>query len=80
MPGGNKPMSRTQKPQACKSCGRLIVFLITQTGKRIPINWDSLDRNEQNFITQAGEVDYEHKRHISHFADCPEAKHFRRPR
>lgn len=76
----NKYQTKPQQPKPCKSCGKLIVFLETKSNKKIPINWDSLDAEEQRFLTEAGSVDYEHGRHISHFADCPEAKNFRRGR
>lgn len=53
----------------CKSCGKEIVFLRTSTGKAIPVNKETTD---------AADEYYDKERHISHFADCPAAKDFRR--
>lgn len=70
----------TQSPKPCKSCGKPIVFLLTKAGKTIPINWDSLNDTEKNFLRTAGPVEFDPARHFTHFRDCPAAKDFRKPR
>jgi len=57
--------------QHCRACQAAIVFLKTKTGKSIPINADTV---------RVGDTDFDHTRHKSHFADCPQASQFRKPR
>ena len=53
----------------CRSCQARIVWLRTKAGKRIPVDAGTVE---------AGAKEYDPKRHISHFATCPEAAKFRR--
>jgi hypothetical protein len=55
----------------CKSCKKPIVFLKTDTGKIIPVDAETVDAADEHF-------DFE--RHKSHFATCPEAAKFRKPK
>lgn len=54
---------------SCKSCGADIVFLRTVNGKNMPVNADTVE---------PGDVDYEHGRHVAHWATCPQASQHRR--
>lgn len=74
----NKPHDLRQKPKPCRSCGKEIVFLSTNSGKKIPVNWESLHDDEKKFVTEAGPVEFDRTRHKTHFADCPAAKEFRK--
>jgi len=63
------------KTQKCRACGKEIVFLRAsrpnpKTGKRglVPVNAETVNHDDYQF--EAG-------RHVSHFADCPEADRFR---
>lgn len=52
----------------CRSCGVSIVFLVTATGGKLPINADTV---------REGDQEYDKARHVSHFATCPDAASFR---
>jgi hypothetical protein len=65
-PGGMRGVEETMK---CKGCGREIVFLRTATGNAIPVNKETTDAVDEYF---------DKNRHVSHFADCPEANRFRK--
>lgn len=56
---------------SCRSCGEDIVFLRTAAGRPMPVNADTVE---------PGDTDYEHGRHVSHFATCPAADQHRKPR
>jgi hypothetical protein len=67
----------------CRACGEAIVFLQTlnaKTGKRgrMPVNVLPTDKKFRG--PNAGEIDYLHGIHQSHFATCPEAGRFRSDR
>jgi len=48
----------------CRGCGEGIVWVITKNGKRAPMNMKPDENNKP----------------VSHFATCPEAARFKRPR
>lgn len=57
----------------CSSCGADIVWFRTKSGKRMPVDertTQPTDREDQLDL----------KRHVSHFATCPNADQHRRPR
>lgn len=62
----------------CKSCGKEIYFLKTLSGKSIPVNGDSLHKNELEAVKNKIEVSFDRTRHVTHFRDCPSAKEFRK--
>ena len=65
----------------CKKCGREILFLKTTAGARIPVNADSVSVNQQSGIIAGFDVYFDPKEgHRTHFADCPFANKFRKPR
>jgi len=53
----------------CRKCNAEIVFLRTATGKMMPVDANTV---------KPGDVNYEHHKHTSHFATCPEADRFRK--
>lgn len=55
----------------CRSCGAQIVWFKTAQGKNIPVNAETVE---------PGDEQLELPRHISHFATCPNANTWRRPR
>lgn len=55
----------------CRSCGAAIVFLRTAAGRSMPV--DAID-------VLPDDTTYDAKRHVSHFATCPEAKLWRKPK
>lgn len=46
-----------------------MVWLPTAAGKREPVNAETVAE---------GDVQFDHRRHVSHFSDCPQAARFRR--
>ena len=63
----NEP--RKHPVRDCGSCGAAIVFLTTAAGRLIPVNAATVDPADDAF---------DYKRHVSHFADCPQAKQWRK--
>lgn len=59
----------------CKKCNADIVFLKTNSGKLIPVNFSSLSAKE---ILSNKEITFDHNIHITHFSDCPFAYEFRK--
>lgn len=53
----------------CRACRERIVFLTTTTGKKMPVNADTVEPDDDTFQPD---------RHESHFATCAEAEQFRR--
>ena len=58
----------TQTP-LCRSCGAAIIFLPTKAGKKMPIDFETVE---------AGDVAFDPKKHRSHFATCPDAAKYRK--
>ena len=56
----------------CRSCGEEIVWLDTDSGKKIPVDADTV------FDKEATVFDPEQM--ISHFATCPDADKWRKPK
>jgi len=89
-------MSRTdlRKIDKCKACEGAIVWCETSTGARMPVDAaPSEDGNVILFPTvdhkwvamvlskdEAVRLDVKRERHKSHFATCPAAARFRRPK
>ena len=48
----------------CRSCGAEIRFLKTHSGATMPVNAETVEPGDELF---------DYKRHISHFATCPDA-------
>jgi hypothetical protein len=55
----------------CSKCNAEMVWLKTKTGKAMPVDAATV---------KEGDVEYEHGRHISHFATCKFAVKFRKPK
>ena len=55
----------------CRSCGAEIVWLKTAAGKNMPIDAETWE---------PGDDEFDHKRHTSHFATCPDSNQHRRSR
>ena len=55
----------------CRGCGARIVFLTTDSGKKTPVDADTVEPEDEEF---------EWGRHESHFAKCPQSGQFRRSR
>jgi len=62
-------------PTQCKSCGAKIIFMKTNTEKYIPVDFSSVD----NHKIIAVDI-FDPKKHISHFATCPNAAKHRKLR
>jgi hypothetical protein len=57
--------------ERCKACNAEIVWLATTGGKRMPVNAESVGRDDHVF---------DYQRHVSHFATCEAASEFRKKR
>lgn len=55
----------------CRSCRAKIIFLPTAAGKSMPVDADSVKPEDEEFDA---------KKHISHFSQCPNANQHRKPR
>lgn len=55
----------------CRSCNARIIFLETSTGKKMPVDADTVEPGDELF---------DGKRHTSHFASCPNANQHRKAR
>jgi len=53
----------------CRACGALIIFLRTKAGKQAPVDAHSVEPTD---------VEFDPKKHATHFASCPKADEFRR--
>ena len=62
-------MRETEHISNCKSCRAEIVFLRTKARKLIPVNAETVERDEFQF---------DPKKHKAHFATCPDADDFRK--
>ena len=62
-------MSNHLKTVPCRSCGQLIVFLPTASGKTMPVDAESVTEGDEEFNPKA---------HVSHFSTCPDAAKFRK--
>lgn len=54
----------------CRSCNALMIFLKTSSGKRMPVDAETVE---------AGDHTYDHRKHKSHYATCPDAAKYRKP-
>ena len=79
----------------CRACGAEIMFIKTKAGKTIPVDTESrrffpekdgkelfvmLDGSTKRGRSVMAEIDGTEIGFISHFATCPEADSFRKPR
>ncbi len=64
----------------CKSCKKEIVFLQTNSGSAIPVDYNSLSISEQSWLIGKQKLIFNKFKHVSHFATCPDAKKFRKPK
>lgn len=55
----------------CRSCNAKVIWFATDSGKRMPINADTVEPEDD-------ELDL--SRHVSHFATCQFAAQHRKPR
>jgi hypothetical protein len=55
----------------CRSCSAKIIFLETAAGRKMPVDADTVESDDETF---------DGSRHTSHFAVCPAADKHRRPR
>lgn len=66
-----QPLDRAEGFPQCVSCGAAIVWFITKNLKRMPVDASSVD---------PADTKLDLKKHISHFATCPNAAKHRRAR
>ena len=55
----------------CKTCRARIIFLSTSSGKKMPVDADTVEADDEEFDSS---------RHVSHFRTCKQADQHRRPR
>lgn len=66
----------TPRISRCRSCDASIVWMITNTGSRMPVDADSVDESELEWFS--GFPVFDPQEHQSHFATCPNANQHRR--
>jgi len=70
----------------CQSCGAPIVWAVTDSGKRMPVDPRVVDGGKLKLYVAAGVVRVRHVAapdgalHRPHFATCPDAESWRRRR
>ena len=62
----------------CKSCGANMAWVLTANGRYMPVEYTSLSVEEKTELNLCQPVKFAYGRHISHFANCPNAKTFRK--
>lgn len=60
-----------RRKSRCQACGAELIWLKTAIGSNMPTNADAVLEDDQLFDST---------RHTSHFATCPSADKFRRPK
>lgn len=55
----------------CDACRARIIFLPTAFGKRMPVDADTVDEEDEV---------YEHGKHVAHWGTCTKPDQFRKPR
>ena len=90
--GERSEHGQSERPQAaemsvqtsrCRSCDDAIVWMETKTGRRMPVNADSVDEADLEWLPASpGRFKatplFDPDQHESHFATCPEADTHRR--
>lgn len=66
----------------CKKCNAQIYYLETHSGAHIPVNADSISERQKSGIIGGFKILFDPKKekHITHFATCPFADKFRKPK
>jgi len=65
----------------CKKCNTQIYYLETHSGSRIPVNADSISESQKSGMIGGFNIKFDPKAgHITHFATCPYADQFRKPK
>jgi len=75
-------------PLTCKACGTPLIWAKTEKGASIPIDLQPARPEYGNIVLQYGlagppradMVKPGHGTHVAHYATCPEAGRFRRPK
>lgn len=62
----------------CKKCDAEILFLRTSKGNLIPVDVESVSRDEQHDLKQGKDVLFVRGQHITHFSSCKFADDFRK--
>lgn len=77
----------TVQTSRCDSCDAAIVWMKTSNDKNIPVDADSIDEANLEFVhnERAGRPDYrsplfDPDEHVTHFRTCPNADQHRRRR
>ncbi len=64
----------------CRSCGALIVWVVTQNGKRMPVDAQPSEKGNLRIDNGVAYVEpaYEGPKYLSHFATCKQAAQHRK--
>lgn len=66
-------------PASCRSCGARIYWVVTDAGRRMPVDCDA-EGTTRPFVPVPGDGEPQDGRGVSHFATCPQAAAHRKPR
>ena len=74
-------MARPAKLTKCRSCDAPVIWAVTRKQKWILIDATSYDHNQPWTDHATGKAPlFVHHKNVAHFATCPEADNWRRPR
>lgn len=59
----------------CKSCGKKIMWVKTEEGRNMPIDYDP---ELEHLFADGHPVEFDYDSMVSHFATCPEADKWRK--
>jgi len=57
---------RSQEPVKCAKCSKEVIVLRNSDNKKVNVLFETLHDDEKKFVTQAGDVEYDRKRHTKH--------------
>jgi uncharacterized protein with PIN domain len=66
---GDEQERHERRITRCRACNQRIIFLETERGKRMPVDADTVQPDDDEFV---------YGRHVSHFSTCSNADFFRR--
>lgn len=62
----------------CRSCGKLVVWMVTGRGMNIPVDASSICETALEFDKDTGLPLFRYGEHISHFDTCLDSRRWRR--
>jgi hypothetical protein len=73
------PVGAHLQAAKCKSCEKPIYWIRTKAGRHMPVDCD-VEGGQKPFVPVPGDGEPQNGIGVSHFATCPNAAQYRRPR